>query len=102
MFAMYAIGLVLAPLVAFCLKRTLLRGETPVFVLEMPLYKWPSWGTVSRRVVDSAWAFLYRAGTLILASMVLVWALTISNSLTPVPIRWCCLTAKRRESLSQL
>jgi ferrous iron transport protein B len=75
MFSMYMIGLVVAPVVALLLKRTLLRGETPVFVMEMPLYKFPSWRTVMRRMFDSGWAFVYRAGTLILASMVLVWAL---------------------------
>jgi ferrous iron transport protein B len=75
MFSMYMIGLVVAPVVALLLKRTLLRGETPVFVMEMPLYKFPSWRTVVRRMFDSGWAFVYRAGTLILASMVLVWAL---------------------------
>jgi ferrous iron transport protein B len=75
MFLMYSIGLVLAPLVALALKRTLLRGETPVFLMEMPLYKFPSLRTVLRRVVDAARAFVWRAGTLILASMVLVWAL---------------------------
>jgi ferrous iron transport protein B len=75
LFALYAVGLVAAPLVALALKRTLLRGATPVFVLEMPMYKWPGVRTVLRRVFDSGWAFLRRAGTLILASMVLVWAL---------------------------
>jgi ferrous iron transport protein B len=75
MFLMYNIGLVMAPLVAYLLKRTLLRGQTPVFVMEMPLYKWPSLQTVLRRMTDSAWAFVRRAGTLILASMILVWAL---------------------------
>jgi ferrous iron transport protein B len=75
MFAMYALGLVLAPLVAWGLKRTLLKGQTPVFVMEMPAYKWPSWRGVVRRMFDSGWAFVRRAGTLILASMVLVWAL---------------------------
>src|SRR5262249_42125968 len=75
MFAMYAIGLFTAPLIALLLKRTLLRGETPAFVMEMPLYKWPSWRTVLRRMTDSGWAFLRRAGTLILAAMVLVWVL---------------------------
>src|SRR5262249_47254332 len=75
MFAMYALGLVIAPVVAFFLKRTLLRGEAPPFVMEMPLYKWPSLRTVVRRITDSGWAFLRRAGTLILAAMVLVWAL---------------------------
>jgi ferrous iron transport protein B len=73
MFAMYMIGLVVAPAVALLLKRTLLRGETPVFVMEMPVYKWPSFRTVFRRMTDSSWAFLRRAGTLILASMLLVW-----------------------------
>jgi ferrous iron transport protein B len=72
---MYCIGLVVAPLVALVLKRTLLRGETPPFVMEMPLYKLPSLRTILRRMFDSAWMFLRRAGTLILASMVLVWAL---------------------------
>src|SRR5581483_3590320 len=71
MFAMYAIGMVTAPLIALLLKRTLLRGETPVFVMEMPAYKWPSARLVVRRMVDSGWALVSRAGTLILASMVL-------------------------------
>src|SRR5262249_48962156 len=75
MFAMYFIGIIVAPLVALALKRTLLRGETPAFVMEMPLYKTPSLSTVLRRMTDSAWAFLRRAGTLILASMIVVWAL---------------------------
>jgi ferrous iron transport protein B len=75
MFSMYAIGLVTAPAMALLLKRTLLRGETPPFVMEMPLYKWPSFRTVVRRMTDSGWAFLRRAGTMILAAMVLVWFL---------------------------
>jgi ferrous iron transport protein B len=75
LFAMYLIGLVVAPLIALTLKRTLLRGETPVFVMEMPLYKWPSWRTVLQRMLSSGWMFVRRAGTLILATMILVWAL---------------------------
>jgi ferrous iron transport protein B len=75
LFAMYAIGLVVAPLVAFALKRTLLRGATPVFVMEMPLYKVPSLRLILRRSVEASWMFVRRAGTLILASMIVVWAL---------------------------
>ncbi len=75
MFAMYAIGLVVAPLMALALKSTLLRGETPAFVMEMPLYKWPSWRNVLQRMTGSVGMFLRRAGTLILASMIVVWAL---------------------------
>jgi ferrous iron transport protein B len=75
MFALYALGLILAPLIALVLKRTLLRGSAPVFVMEMPSYKWPSLRQVVRRMFDSGWAFVRRAGTVILATMILVWAL---------------------------
>jgi len=75
LFGMYLIGFVTAPLVALVLKRTLLRGETPVFVMEMPSFKMPQFGTVVRRMLEAGWAFVYRAGTIILASMILIWAL---------------------------
>jgi ferrous iron transport protein B len=75
LFAMYAVGIVVAPLVALALKRTLLRGETPAFVMEMPLYKVPSLRMVWHRMSGSGRMFVRRAGTLILASMVVVWAL---------------------------
>lgn len=74
MFSMYALGMILAPLIAWALKSTLLKGETPVFVMEMPSFKWPAFRLVVRRMWDSGAAFITRAGTLILASMILVWA----------------------------
>lgn len=75
LFGMYMIGFIAAPLVALVLKRTLLRGSPPLFVLEMPAYKRPSLVAVVRRMAGAGWAFVYRAGTLILITMVLVWAL---------------------------
>jgi ferrous iron transport protein B len=75
LFAMYMIGFVVAPLIALALKRTLLRGPTPIFVMEMPQYQWPHWGSVLLRMWDRAKAFLVRAGTFILATMIIVWAL---------------------------
>jgi ferrous iron transport protein B len=83
LFGMYLIGLVAAPLVALTLKRTLLRGETPVFVMEMPAFKVPQVKTVVRRMYDAGRAFVYRAGTLILASMILVWACLYFPHTTP-------------------
>src|SRR5262249_7852872 len=61
--------------VAWVLKRTLLRGETPPFVLELPSYKWPSLRNVLYRMAERGWAFLARAGTVIFAVTVVVWAL---------------------------
>ncbi|MCS7166575.1 MAG: ferrous iron transport protein B [Gemmatales bacterium] len=73
--SMYLIGVVLAPLIAWALKRTVLRGETPIFILELPPYQLPALRLVAYRMVERGWAFVRRAGTLILATMILVWAL---------------------------
>ena len=75
LFAMYMIGFVTAPIVALLLKKTVLKGDTPVFVMELPAYKRPTLRGVVRRVVEAGWMFLRRAGTIILACMVIVWAL---------------------------
>ncbi|MFO0936085.1 MAG: ferrous iron transport protein B [Gemmataceae bacterium] len=74
LFGLYLIGFVTAPLMALLLKRTLLRGATPVFVMELPTYKMPSFRNVFRRMYDAGSAFIRRAGTLIFATMVLIWA----------------------------
>lgn len=75
MFLMYLIGIVVAALVAWLLKKTLFRGETPPFVMELPSYKVPSLSTVLHRMLDRGWAFIRRAGTLIFAVSIVVWAL---------------------------
>jgi ferrous iron transport protein B len=75
LFAMYMIGFTVAPLVALALKRTLLRGAPPVFVMELPQYRRPKLGAVLLRMFEAGKAFVFRAGTIILAAMVLVWAL---------------------------
>ena len=74
MTAMYLIGIVTAVVVALLLKRTLLRGPTPPFVMELPSYKWPAPSTVVHRMVERGWAFVRRAGTLVVAVSILVWA----------------------------
>lgn len=75
LFAMYMIGFTVAPLVALALKRTLLRGAPPVFVMELPAYRRPKLTAILRRMGGAGAAFVRRAGTIILAAMVLVWAL---------------------------
>jgi ferrous iron transport protein B len=83
LFGMYMIGFVTAPLVALVLKRTLLRGETPIFVMEMPALKVPQIRAAIRRMVGAGSAFVRRAGTLILASMVIIWACLYFPSTMP-------------------
>jgi ferrous iron transport protein B len=74
LFLMTALGALVAIPVAWMLKQTFFRGETPPFVMELPSYKWPSPRIVVQRVWDRASAFVKRAGTLILATNILVWA----------------------------
>jgi ferrous iron transport protein B len=74
MFAMYTLGILSAICVAWVFRRTFLRGEIPPFVMELPSYKWPSPRVVLTRMLDSGWAFVRNAGTLILAVSILVWA----------------------------
>ena len=81
--AMYLLGILVAALAALVLKRTLLRGATPPFVMELPAYKWPSPGVVLHRVVDRGWAFLRCAGTLIFAVSVVMWAALYYPRLSP-------------------
>jgi len=71
---LYLLGIVAAVVAALVFKRTILRGRTPPFMMELPSYKWPSPRTVFFRVADRGWVFLRCAGTLILAVSILVWA----------------------------
>jgi ferrous iron transport protein B len=74
MVGLYLLGIVTAVVAALVLKRTILRGQTPPFLMELPSYKWPSPRTVLYRVVQRGWLFVRCAGTLILAVSIVVWA----------------------------
>ncbi|MSR53950.1 MAG: ferrous iron transport protein B [Gemmataceae bacterium] len=102
LFGLYMIGLITAPLVALVLKRTLLRGETPIFVMEMPAFKVPQVRAVIRRMVGAGWAFVYRAGTMILASMILVWACLYFPVTMPDGRSYDVATEERRDEAKSL
>lgn len=72
---MYFLGIVLAVAVAFLLKKTLLKGPPSTFVMELPPYRLPSLRTVFLRVFDRGRAFVMRAGTIIFAMSIVIWAL---------------------------
>ena len=74
MAGLYLLGITTAAVVALLLKRTILRGDAPSFLMELPSYKWPSPRTVVYRVTQRGWLFIRCAGTLILAVSIIVWA----------------------------
>ncbi len=75
MFLMYSLGIVVAIGVSWLMTGTIFRGELSLFVMELPSYKWPSPRVVLGRVIDRGWAFVHRAGTLIVAVSIVMWAL---------------------------
>lgn len=75
MLAMYTLGIVVAISVAFVLKRTLLKAPPPPFLMELPPYRLPNIRTVVQNMITRAWLFLKRAGTVILAISIILWAL---------------------------
>ena len=72
--ALYVLGIVSAVIVASVMKRTIFRGQTPPFLMELPGYKWPSLRHVFFRVAQRGFMFVRCAGTLILTVSVIVWA----------------------------
>lgn len=72
---LYVAGATAALVVAAVFKRTLVRGDGLPFAMELPTYRWPTFRVWATQVYESAWAFLRRAGTIILAASVLLWVL---------------------------
>jgi ferrous iron transport protein B len=75
MLAMYLLGTVVALLMAWLFKKTLLKGETPMLIMELPPYKRPLFRVVARHMWDRSRLFLRRAGTVILGVNILLWFL---------------------------
>jgi ferrous iron transport protein B len=75
MLAMYLLGTVVALLMAWLFKQTLLKGETPMLIMELPPYKRPLLRVVARHMWDRSRLFLRRAGTVILGINILLWFL---------------------------
>jgi ferrous iron transport protein B len=73
MLSMYLLGIVVALGMAWVFKKTLLRGDTPMLVMELPPYKRPLVKIVVRHMWDRSRLFLRRAGTVILGINILLW-----------------------------
>jgi ferrous iron transport protein B len=61
---------------AWLFRRTLFQGQRSMLLLEMPPYRWPSWKSLGLRLLERAGIFVKRAGTIILALSIVIWALS--------------------------
>lgn len=72
-FALCALGISLAALIAQILRKTLFPGESAAFVMELPPYRLPLMSSVLRKVLRRTGEFFSRACSVILLSSVVVW-----------------------------
>jgi ferrous iron transport protein B len=75
MLAMYLLGIIVALAMAWLFKKTLLKGPTPLLIMELPPYKRPVLRVVLRHMWERSRIFLRRAGTVILGISILLWFL---------------------------
>jgi len=75
LWSLYVMGIALAIVMGLIFKRTLFRGEAPMFIMELPPYRMPSFKSLMIHTWEKGKHFLIKAGTYILAVSILVWFL---------------------------
>ena len=75
-FTIYLIGVALAVVAAKVLRATVLRGETTPLVMELPPYRVPTLRGLLIHMWERSWLYIKKAGTVILAFSIVLWALT--------------------------
>lgn len=74
---MYLLGIIVALIIAALLKRTLFKGMSAPFVMELPTYKLPSVKGILIHTWEKVKGFIKKAATIILAAVVIIWVLSI-------------------------
>ena len=77
MWLMYIIGIILAVILAAILRRTILKGQSGIFLMELPPYRMPTLRGLSIHVSNRSWLYLKKAGTIILWISICLWAATV-------------------------
>lgn len=73
--SLYLLGIAVALLSGVILKNTVLKGEAPTFIMELPTYRLPSVKTVVIHMWEKAKEFVVRAFTILLAASIIIWFL---------------------------
>ena len=77
LFIIYALGIGMALLMGKIFSKTLFKGESSHFIMELPPYRLPSASSVLRDMWEKVWDFVKRAGTVIFAVVALLWVLSV-------------------------
>ena len=71
--SLYVLGIALAIVMGTIFKKTLFRGEAPIFIMELPPYRMPSFHSLCLHTWEKGKHFLIKAGTYIFAVSIIVW-----------------------------
>jgi ferrous iron transport protein B len=75
LFGLYLSGILGALVAAFALRRSVAKGVSSGFIMEMPKYQWPQFRDLALGLWQRAWLFLKRAGTIIATTTMILWVL---------------------------
>lgn len=82
-FVIYALGVLLALLMARLFSSYLLKAPAQPFVMELPPYRWPTLKGTAVHMWDRGWMYIKKAGTTILAMSICMWFLLSHPALPP-------------------
>ncbi len=77
--SLYLLGILVALLTTLVLSPRIMKGQRPVFIMEMPPYRKPVWHCVWRSLWVRTWDYISQAGTVILLASVVIWFLSGFN-----------------------
>jgi ferrous iron transport protein B len=77
--SLYVLGIIVALILAKIFSTTILKGETSVFVIELPPYRLPQLKTLGRSTWDKGKGFVRKAGTFIFGGSVVIWLLSYAG-----------------------
>jgi len=77
LFFLYFLGIAVALLMGKIFSKTLFKGESSYFIMELPPYRIPTLKNILRNMWDKVWGFLKRAGTVIFAVVTALWVLAV-------------------------
>lgn len=95
-FGLYLIGILIALLTGFILRTTLLPGERSALLIELPAYRWPDLGMLSKTTWQRLKRFILKAGMLIISLSVIIGALGgVGESKIGSPHHWFARIGKQ-------
>jgi ferrous iron transport protein B len=75
-FALYAVGILVAIITGLILKRVVFHSEATPLLIELPRYRTPRWRSLGLALKNAMVDYVKRAGTIIFAMTIVIWFLS--------------------------